>query len=660
MHKKTRYLQISDIIMFEINLLGEGDDCNKKWPTSFLTTKLKDDHTLLYSPVMYECDKIINPETGEYSYKLKKDPLSFNTINHIAVPKDAQCSGWYTFLDPDYKYIGPKDDYAHNSSDDEEKTKVFKPNVENQIYYDQIKARQYGEHTINPTWSNVAPLENYYSSISDVRWDYARLYFVNGYDFSNIAGFLMRITVDCNEEGKYVDLCDFFITKASFYNIVQYMSSPIIFGNNIYDRYIEVSFGCLYDLIRLRDDSDANENTLFRDLDIKENTQIKLSFAYILDDEIEYDHVEYNEEKKEQIDYPTVLFDEPNCSFTRSSEMHGTVPTQEITSDNLGAYIAECTDMPFLVFYATWRDKPLTKGIVWQFNKGIRLYDTSLIKKDSLYDDEVTRDYEVNHDMKKWVCVHEIKCSFCMGEEIIKEETYTMNQAFISDTDPYMFYYRPIIFDEAMGMYIDNAQIVYTVRFMNVDDKVQFIKTATMSLYGDLTKYYAKGTSLKPSQMSPYKIYNKIVEAKQEYTGGNNGPQKTKYIRVFYNSTDVVLDDQGNVVNGNYNYTLPLSQAPKSYKFTFKITGPNGTYSYMDLSNGYYKLLFIDDGGNTNMIEPTYSNNMNLYVGELEFNLNSSMINKLNAVPEDDRRMSIVNYNEDGSVSSMFDFLYEV
>ena len=81
-------------------------------------------------------------------------------------------------------------------------------------------------------------------------------------------------------------------------------------------------------------------------------------------------------------------------------------------------------------------------------------------------------------------------------------------------------------------------------------------------------------------------------------------------------------------------------------------------YSYMDLYNGYYKLFFKDSGGNDNTIEPTYSTNMNLYVGELEFNINSSMLSKMMSLEESERKMSIVNYNEDGSVSSMFDFMY--
>ena len=646
MQKKTRYLQISDIIMFEIDLLGEGDQCDKQWPSSFLTTELKDGHLLLYSPVIYECDKAVNPDTGKEYYKPMKDPMSINTINHIAVPEDKQCSMWYTFLDPDYKYV----------SDD----------IRTNIQYDQIKAKQFDPYTQHPILENDAPLEKFYGEVSGVRWDSAKLYFVNGYDFSNIYAFMMRISVERNprrdssgnyimdEPTRYLDLCDIFITKETFYKLVKYMTTPIIFGNNIYDRYIEVNFGCINDFIRLKIDEDASENSIFNDLDIKDNSVIRLSFAYILEDEVEVKRIDATNKEKEQ--FPSIKYDKPACTFTRSSVLNGSIPMAEINSDNLGAYIAECTDMPYLVFYATWRDKPLTKGIVWQFNKGIRLYDTSLIKKE--YEYEVDRDYDVQHDMKKWMCMHEIKCSFCMGSEVIKQETYSMNQIFISDTDPYIFYYRPIIFDEAVGMYIDNVQVVYTIRFMNVNDKVQFIKTSTMSLYGDLTKFYAKGTTLKTSQLSPYKIYNKIIENKHEHVGGTNGPNKTKYVKVFYNSTDVVLDENGNVTSGNYNYTLSLSQAPKLYKFTFKKIGPNGTYSYMDLSNGYYKLLFKDTGGNDNLIEPTYSNNMNLYVGELEFNINGSMLAKMNEVPEGDRKMSIVNYNEDGSVSSMFDMLY--
>lgn len=80
----------------------------------------------------------------------------------------------------------------------------------------------------------------------------------------------------------------------------------------------------------------------------------------------------------------------------------------------------------------------------------------------------------------------------------------------------------------------------------------------------------------------------------------------------------------------------------------------------MDLTSGYYKLLFKDATGSDIVIEPTYSGNMNLYLGELEFNFSSNTINKMMALSEKDRKMSIVVYNDDSSVSSMFDFNFSI
>lgn len=645
---KNRFLQISDVMMFEYIMHDGESDSEYQNLTSFIYTKLKDGHTLLFSPISYECIKTIDSDTGKDKYKILSDPLSINTLNHIAIPMDSNDSMFYHFVDPDYKYI-----------DD---------SIMNTIYYNQIKSRMYGKHLINPSNPNIAPLENYFSGITDVRTDSIRLYFVNGYDFGNIYGLYMRITVDGNdkldgngyvvESDRLIDLCDILITKSNFYKLCKYSINPTMFGNNIYDRYIEVNIACVWDLINNKYKED-NGTDLYNVLDINDNTNIRLSFAYITEDDMSLSILKYNDYNSgDKEKYPTVDTDLLTLNYTRTSIMNGIIPRSELNSDFLGAYISECPDMPYLMFYATWRDKPLTASTVWSFNKGIRLYDRSLIKDD--YDIVVGEDYLPEYDMKKWIVIHEIKCSFCIQDRLIKEERYSMTQIFVNDSDPDKFFYRPIIFDEVTGMYIDNAQIVYTMRLINSHDKVQFVKMATISLYGNMSKYYIKGTSLKISNLTPYKIYNKIIDHKHEHVGNVNGIQKTKYVKLYYSSTEVVLDDQGNVTDGNYNYVLNLSQAPKSYKFTFKKLAPNGSYDYMDLSNGYYKLYFKDDSMNDNLIEPTFSTNMNLYVGELEFNINMTMLNKLQNVSEQDRKMSIVLYNEDGSMSSMFDFLYTV
>ena len=636
---KTRYLQLTDTTMFEYNMQGENTE-PQDIPilTRLIYTETKDGHGALLSTVSCECE----PDSSS-GYKKLMDPASLNTINHFCVPKDSQASMWYHFVDPDYKY------------------------VDSSIFYEldpaQIKVKSFSEYLKNPEDPADYPLSCMYDGIYGIRWDSFRLYFVNGYDFSNVYGMMVRVSVDqlIDEfHTKPLDLCDFFFTKDNAYKLIKYLPSPILLGNDVYDRYIEVNVPCVYDLITQRDRE--HHHTVCDDLNIKNNTVIKLMFSTVDDNDISLAPVEYTvgdlagENPETDTLNQNVISENINLSYSKSVTVKGSVPTENINSDNLGCYISEVPNRPYIQFYATWRDNPLTKDIVWRFNKGIRLYDQSYVKRNAEY--EVGDDYEVEHSERKWVAMHEIKLSFCMGSTVIKQEVYSMNQIFVSDSDPSIFYYRPMIFDTASGLYIDNIQIVYTMRFVNTDDNVQFIKVASMSLTGNMGKYYAMGTNLTKSDLTPYKVFNRIVENKSgDLSGGMNSPM-TKYVKVFYNSTDVILDDNGENVYRNNTYTLPVSQAPKSYKFIFKNPGSDGRYKYMDLTDGYYNLMFKDSGGATVLIEPTYSTNMNMYLGELEFNISSGNLTKMASVDEQNRKMSIVAYNEDGSVSSMFDFNY--
>jgi hypothetical protein len=103
-----------------------------------------------------------------------------------------------------------------------------------------------------------------------------------------------------------------------------------------------------------------------------------------------------------------------------------------------------------------------------------------------------------------------------------------------------------------------------------------------------------------------------------------------------------------------------MSQVPKVYKFVFRNTTTDGKYSNIDLSNGSYKLMFRDVAGNVIQIAPTYSNNMNLYLGELEFEITSDHIGKLMGVVEGNKKMSIVSSGENGYMTSLYDFMYNI
>ena len=202
--------------------------------------------------------------------------------------------------------------------------------------------------------------------------------------------------------------------------------------------------------------------------------------------------------------------------------------------------------------------------------------------------------------------------------------------------------------------------IDYMMRFMNVEDSVQFTKSCSLEVHGNDLKRFIGGTSqLKFYDYQPYKIYNKIIKQTQEITPNSNVSSgiKTKYVKVFYESTNIVLEYDG-TISSNGSYTLELSQVPKNYKFIFKQKDINNNLKYMDLTDSYYKLYCRDAYNNEIIIEPTYSKNMNLLFGELEFSINQSILNKLADVQDSSRKISIVAYNSDNSISSLYDMKY--
>lgn len=633
---KTRYLQLTDTVMFEYDMYEPGDSVGLICPSTAICTRLKDDHLSVLYPISEECEYDVDTQ----KYKKKMNPNTLVTLNHLSVPEDKDLSMWYYFNDPDYEFV---------DSD------IF-DTLGSAAASEQIKVREYSRYLSYPISGQTGDPLSYSCSSFDVHLDTMRLYFVNGYDFSNVYGMVLRVYV--YGEDDVVDLCDFCFTRDNAYKLIKYLASPILLGNDVYDRYIEINLPCVYDLINERGEGD-NASELVKLLKIKNDTKVRIMFSAIFESDITIESVDYNINGLLDPNNPPISLP-VNVSYVRSTTINGTIPTQNTNSDNLGCYISEVPDKPYVQFYATWRNKPLTKDIVWRFNKGIILYDTSLVYNGRAAEYDVPSDYQAEHSERKWVAMHELKLTFAMGSTIIKEETYSMNQIFVSDNDPAIFYYRPLIFDETNGLFVDNINIVYTMRFINTDDKVQFIKVASLALIGNMGRYYATGTNLMMGNTTPYKVYNKIIENKSNSPDIAPNAAGTRFVKTFYNTTDVVMDTNDGNLYGQYGYTLNISQAPKSYKFIFKNKGADGKYAYMDMTDGYYKLMFSDKSGAVNLIEPTYSSNMNMNLGQLEFNLSMPMIKKLMDIEEQNRKMSIVVSGEDGSVSSLFDFKFNI
>ena len=433
------------------------------------------------------------------------------------------------------------------------------------------------------------------------------------------------------------------------------MTKPIIFGNFIYDKYIEIAVPSIKNFYKVS----YNDKTL-GDILLGDNgnnayePNVRILFSYIDEDDKKISDINVYDRNILLETYKNV-----KCIFSKTNSISGIIPTQNLTSDNLGVYIAESPDYPYLEFYGTWKGEPLTNDIVNKFNISIKLYDRAYVRKEATY--EVSKDYEVGSNLNQWVVIHEITSELIdTNLNIVKTETYSMSQIFLpTDTDTPRFYYRPILFDDqSLSLEGLTLHIKYLMRFINVEDGIQFLKQGSLSLT-DLNKYNIRLAKLN-FNTTPYKVFNKIVENKQTLALTNTSNKlKSKYVKVFYDSTQITLDVNGEAY-GNNAYTLALSRSPKNYKFTFKQRDFNNNLKYFDLSDAYYKLYVKESNGNEIVVEPTYSNNMNIGLGELEFNLNTSIINKLKEVSPTDRKMSIVCYNTDGTLTSMYDMNFTI
>ena len=178
---KTRYLQLSDIMMLEYNMLGENKN-NTSNISDLYVTKTKDDHLTIFSPSKYEIE--LKPDGG---YKKKFEPDTLNTINHLTVPKDKEGSLWYMFLDSDYRFCNGQNYYDFYSSD-------FSDDYNNDFDKEGIC----NDDKVNEYYKNVEYLESglkfeLFKDITNLRYDSVKIYFVNGYDFSNIYGFFALV-----------------------------------------------------------------------------------------------------------------------------------------------------------------------------------------------------------------------------------------------------------------------------------------------------------------------------------------------------------------------------------------------------------------------------------------------------------------------------------
>jgi hypothetical protein len=444
--------------------------------------------------------------------------------------------------------------------------------------------------------------------------DNIKMHIVSGYNFDDIGGFLLQIRTD-SSSGKLIDLANFTYAKQlDIINngVIKFATNTLNLGNRFYDKYVEFKVPSVQQL-----GINSPVTNLGTALQVKNGSDVFITYSSITD-------IIANE---------YVLNEQINVQLPVTS-----------AADDFNCFIAESTEGDYIEYYATWQNNIIGDHINDIENGRIRLY-TSNNPNDN-YQDFVD---SYGSGSRKWVIIHEISVYEHVGGTtslLTQKYSFTQDSGF-SDVNCF----RPIL----KNADIDSSySIQYTCRLSNRMDGTQIIRKASFSST-DPNKYGLNFSRLTVANLIPYKVFNRIEAEKANIVSGLS-PEKTKYVKVFYDTVTVVLNA--------FNEVFPQGTGPlflKSYDsvylFKFEKIDTQDNRVNVDLSGAFnYSLLFKLDDKTKIEVGPTYSTNMNTTIGEIEFKLTEDQLTTLQK--QTNNNYSIVVKNPNGSQYTFYEGVF--
>ncbi|MFW6377194.1 MAG: hypothetical protein ACOCZ5_00975 [bacterium] len=457
------------------------------------------------------------------------------------------------------------------------------------------------------------------TSISNVNYphDTIKLHIISGYNFDDIGGFLLQVNAK-DTSGNLVTLSNFtWLNQVLGSDVLKFSSNSLHIGERFFDKYVEFKIPSVQNL-----GGDTTSN-IGSTLNIQQLSDVYISYSTI----------------------PAV----DNNRYVLSEIMEVQLPVTS-PADNFNAFIAESTEGDYIEYYATWKDKIIGEYMADIESGRIRLY-TSNNPNDNY--DKFIEQYGVG--TPKWVVNHEM----FVYEQLPSQDggTSILTQKFMftqEDNFNQPNYFRPVLenADVAASYAID-----YICRLTNRMDGTQIIRKASFAST-DPKKYGRNFTRLNVDNIIPYNVFNKI-ETERQIEATTSEISKKSYVKIFYDSTNVVLKDN-NTVFPQGTGPLFLKKGDSIYKFKFERINEDKEppqRDNVDLSGAYdYELVFELDNDDEIRVPPTYSQNMTASLGELEFKLKSKHVKKL--LKQDNNSYSIVIKNPNGSEYVFYEGLF--
>jgi len=434
--------------------------------------------------------------------------------------------------------------------------------------------------------------------------DTIKVHIISGYNFDDIGGFLLQVrAIDVSDN--LVDLANFTYGKQEDIitgDVISFSSNTLFLGNKFYDKYFQFQVPSIQEL-----GNNSPVTTLGNVLNVTSLSDVYMTYS--------------------------TIFDILNYEYILDEQVSVQIPVTS-AADNFSCYIAESTAGDFIEYYATWNGS-MIGDYIGDIESGIIPLYTSNNPNDNYT--EFSETYGTS--ARKWVIIHEITLYEHIPGASLLTQKYSFTQ---TDNFATANYFRPIIRNSDIA---SSYTIQYVCRLTNRMDGTQIIRKASFSS-ADPKKYGLKFSRLNADNLIPYKVFNKVEDEKANVLTRSD-LQKTKYVKVFYDTSNILLNAFNEVFPSGTG-PLFLKSYDSIYKFKFEKIDTKGNRVNIDLSGAYnYALVFKLDDNTKIEVGPTYSTNMNTAIGEIEFKLTENQLDTLKKQKNND--FSIVVKNPNGT-----------
>lgn len=451
-----------------------------------------------------------------------------------------------------------------------------------------------------------------YISQSSYPFDTLRVHIISGYNFDDVPGFLLQVQAK-DTSNNLVNLSNFsWINQILGNDVLKFASQNVYLAGKFYDKFVEFKVPSVEAL------GGQSDPGIEADLSIQSLSDVYFTYSTI----------------------PEINGD--NYVISERISLQLPVTSQ---ADNFNAFIAESNSGDFIEFYATWKDL-----IIGEYMGDIESGRIPLYTSNNPNDNFQEFSDQYGAGAQKWVVIHELYLyEHIPGNTLLTQQyVFTQENNFLSPN-----YFRPVIKNSDIA---SSYSIDYICRLTNRMDGTQIIRKASFGSK-DPKKYGKFFTRINVDNYIPYKVFNR-VEGEASTTIQNTGERKTKFVKVYFDSTKILFN-MNNEVLPQGTGPLFLKNGDGVYKLSFSRIDENagGDIKNLDLSGAYgYFLLFILDDDSKIEIPTTFSTNMNTTLGELEFKIMEADVMKL--LKQNNNNFSILIKNPDGTKYTFYEGVY--